>query len=81
MTTVISVDTKKKELIGPYKNGGAEYRPEKSPIKVNDHDFPDPTKGKASPYGIYDFGANEGFVNVGLSADTGAFAVNSIRSW
>jgi len=78
---VISVDTKKKELIGTYKNGGVEYRPEKSPIKVNDHDFPDPNKGKASPYGIYDIGANEGFVNVGLSADTGAFAVNSIRSW
>ncbi len=78
---VISVDTKKKELIGNYKNEGAEYRPIKSPIKVNDHDFPDKQKGKVSPYGIYDINRNEGFVNVGLSADTGAFAVNSIRSW
>lgn len=78
---VISVDTKKKELIGNYKNNGAEYRPHKQPLKVNDHDFPDVEKGKASPYGIYDIGRNEGFVNVGLSADTGAFAVNSIRSW
>ena len=78
---VISVDTKKKELIGNYKNNGSEYRHKKSPIKVNDHDFPDKEKGKASPYGIYDIGRNEGFVNVGLSADTGAFAVNSIRSW
>ena len=78
---VISVDTKKKELIGNYKNNGAEYHPSKQPVKVNDHDFPDPEKGKAAPYGIYDIGRNEGFVNVGLSADTGAFAVNSIRSW
>lgn len=78
---VISVDTKKKELIGNYKNNGAEYRKKKCPLKVNDHDFPDPIKGKASPYGIYDIARNEGFVNVGLSADTGAFAVNSIRSW
>lgn len=78
---VISVDTKKKELIGKYKNNGAEYRPHGEPIHVNDHDFMDQTQGKASPYGVYDIGANEGFVSVGLSADTGAFAVNSIRSW
>ncbi len=78
---VISVDTKKKELIGNYKNSGAEYRPNKEPIKVKDHDFPDPKLGKAAPYGIYDIGKNEGFVNIGLSADTGAFAVNSIRTW
>ncbi len=78
---VISVDTKKKELIGNYKNVGAEYRPQKSPLKVLDHDFPVPENGKASPYGVYDIGRNEGFVNVGLSADTGAFAVNSIRLW
>ena len=78
---VISVDTKKKELIGNYANKGAEYQPSKHPLKVNDHDFPDPEKGKAAPYGIYDIGKNEGFVNIGLSADTGAFAVNSIRSW
>lgn len=78
---VISVDTKKKELIGNYKNIGAEYRKKKCPLKVNDHDFQDPEKGKASPYGIYDIGKNQGFVSVGISADTGAFAVNSIRSW
>lgn len=78
---VISVDTKKKELIGNYKNTGTEYRPNKNPIKVKDHDFPDPELGKAAPYGIYDIGKNEGFVNIGLSADTGAFAVNSIRTW
>jgi len=78
---VISVDTKKKELIGNFKNTGAEYRPQKDPLKVMDHDFPIPENGKASPYGIYDIGRNEGFVNVGLSADTGAFAVNSIRLW
>ena len=78
---VISVDTKKKELIGNYKNSGVEYRPKKYPVIVNDHDFPDAERGKAAPYGIYDIGRNEGFVNVGLSADTGAFAVNSIRSW
>ena len=78
---VISVDTKKKEVIGNYKNNGAEYRKKGDAVKVNDHDFPDPQKGKASPYGVYDIGRNEGFVNVGLSADTGAFAVNSIRSW
>lgn len=78
---VISVDTKKKELIGNYKNNGAEYRPSKEALRVNDHDFPDPQKGKAAPYGVYDIGRNEGFVNVGISADTGAFAVNSIRNW
>lgn len=78
---VISVDTKKKELVGNYKNSGSEYRPNKTPLKVLDHDFPDPELGKAAPYGIYDIGKNEGFVNIGLSADTGAFAVNSIRTW
>ncbi len=78
---VISVDTKKKELIGSFKNVGAEYRPQKDPLKVLDHDFPVSENGKASPYGVYDIGRNEGFVNVGLSADTGAFAVNSIRLW
>lgn len=78
---VISVDTKKKEVIGNYKNNGAEYRPNKDPVKVKDHDFPDPELGKAAPYGIYDIGKNEGFVNIGLSGDTGAFAVNSIRTW
>lgn len=77
---VISVDTKKKELIGNYKNNGAEYNREKSPVLVLDHDFAGPD-GKACPYGIYDINRNEGFVNVGISADTGEFAVNSIRTW
>lgn len=76
---VISVDAKKKELIGNYKNAGAEYAPVKNPKKVLDHDFP--TGDKATPYGVYDIGRNEGFVNVGISADTGAFAVNGIRNW
>ena len=75
---VVSVDTKKKELVGNYKNGGAEYCPKGQPIKVEDHDF---GKDKACPYGVYDIHVNEGFVNVGISADTGAFAVNSIGSW
>lgn len=75
---VISVDTKKKELIGNYKNAGSEYRPKGDPIKVNDHDF---GTERAVPYGIYDIAQNEGFVNVGLSADTGTFASNSIKLW
>ena len=78
---VIFVDTKKKELIGNLKNSSSEFRPEKQSIKVNDHDSPDPDLGKDAPYGIYDIGRNEGFVHVGLSADTGTLAVNSIRSW
>ena len=77
---VISVDTKKKELIGNFKNKGQEYAPLKSPIKVNDHDFPEES-GKAAPYGIYDITRNEGFVNIGISSDTAEFAVNSIRCW
>ena len=75
---VISVDTKKKELIGNYKNNGAEYRPKGNPVKVNDHDF---GTERAAPYGVYDVAKNEGFVNIGLSADTGIFASNSIRMW
>lgn len=75
---VISVDTKKKELVGNFKNSGAEYCPKGQAVKVQDHDF---CKTKACPYGIYDVNANEGFVSVGVSADTGAFAVNSIRTW
>ncbi len=75
---VISVDAKKKELIGNYKNPGKEYAPKGNPVKVNDHDFEGPG-GKACPYGVYDLNFNEGFVNVGLSADTAEFAVNSIR--
>jgi hypothetical protein len=77
---VISVDAKKKELIGNYRNTGKEYAPKGDPVKVNDHDFEGPG-GKACPYGIYDLNFNEGFVNVGLSADTAEFAVNSIREW
>lgn len=76
---VISVDAKKKELIGNYKNAGKEWREKGNPRKVKGHDFPE--DGKATPYGIYDIGANEGFVNVGISADTAEFAVNSIREW
>ena len=78
---VISVDTKKKELIGNYKNIGKEWEKSKSPVKVNVYDFLDKTKGKAVPYGIYDVGKNKGFVNVGKSYDTSSFAVESIRRW
>jgi transposase len=78
---VISVDTKKKELIGNYKNPGRLLRPKKSPLKVNVHDFPDPLVNKAIPYGIYDIGCNSGFVNVGTDHDTATFAVASIRGW
>jgi len=78
---VISVDTKKKELVGNYKNSGREWEKSGQPIKVNVYDFVDKTKGKAVPYGIYDIGKNEGFVNVGKSYDTSSFAVASIRRW
>ena len=78
---VISIDCKKKENIGNFKNGGAEYAPKGEPIRVLDHDFPLPENGKAAPYGVYDIGANEGMVSVGVSHDTAQFAVNSIRTW
>jgi hypothetical protein len=78
---VISVDTKKKELVGEYKNNGKEWRPKKSPREVKGHDFPDKVLGKVSPYGVYDIGANEGWVNVGTDHDTAEFAVESIRRW
>lgn len=78
---VISIDTKKKELIGTYKNGGSDYRPRGCPDKVNVHDFVDKNLGKAIPYGIYDIGANDGLVSVGIDNDTAQFAVNSIRRW
>ena len=78
---VISIDTKKKELIGPYKNGGSDYRPEGCPDKVNVHDFVDTALGKVAPYGVYDVTANTGCVSVGISNDTAEFAVNSIRRW
>ena len=78
---VISVDTKKKELIGNYQNKGRQWRKTRAPDKVNGHDFPDPTVPRAYPYGIYDLGRNTGFVNLGTDHDTGAFAVASIRGW
>ncbi len=78
---VISVDTKKKELVGNYKNGGTDLRPKKRPRRVNGHDFPDKTLGKAVPYGVYDISANAGWVSVGINHDTAQFAVQSIRRW
>jgi hypothetical protein len=78
---VISVDTKKKELIGNYENQGRQWRKSKSPARVNGHDFPDPSVPRAYPYGVYDLARNKGFVNVGTDHDTGAFAVASIRGW
>jgi len=78
---VISVDTKKKELVGEYKNEGREWHKKKGAILVNGHDFPDPKVPKAIPYGIYDIGDNSGWVNVGVTADTAEFAVSSIRHW
>jgi hypothetical protein len=78
---VISVDTKKKELIGNYANKGRQWRKSKAPIHVNGHDFPKPAVPRAYPYGVYDLARNKGFVNVGTDHDTGAFAVASIRGW
>lgn len=78
---VISVDTKKKELVGSFKNGGREWRPQGTPIEVNTHDFPSYAEGKAVPYGVYDPAANEGFVSVGITADTAQFSVASIEAW
>ena len=77
---VISVDTKKKELVGNYKNAGKEWNPKGLPEEVNGHDFPNGVP-KAIPYGVYDIGNNSGWVNVGVTADTAEFAVNSIRYW
>jgi hypothetical protein len=78
---VISVDTKKKELIGNFKNGGTDYRPKGNPQRVNVHDFEDKKLGKVVPYGVYDVTANVGFVSVGITSDTAEFAVQSIRCW
>jgi len=78
---VISVDTKKKELIGNFKNGGTDYRPKGNPRRVNVHDFEDKTLGKVVPYGVYDVTTNSGFVSVGITSDTAEFAVASIRCW
>ena len=77
----ISVDTKKKENLGNFKNPGQTWRRKGKPLEVNTHDFPDPKKGKAVPYGVYDLGHNEAWVNVGISSDTAEFAVESIRCW
>jgi hypothetical protein len=78
---VISVDTKKKELVGPFRNGGKELRPAGDPERVLMHDFVIPELGRASPYGVYDLAANEAWVSVGTDHDTAAFAVESIRRW
>jgi transposase len=81
MDPVVSVDAKKKELVGEFKNGGREWRPKGKPAQVSTHDFPDRELGKAIPYGVYDLAANAGWVNVGTDHDTAAFAVESIRRW
>lgn len=80
-TPVISVDTKKKELVGNYENKGQQWRPAKTPLDVQGHDFPQPNVPRAYPYGIYDLERNTGFVNVGTDHDTAAFAVASVRGW
>ena len=78
---VVSVDTKKKELVGQRSNGGKEYQPAKTPERVDVHDFPDPEMGKAVPFGVYDVGADEGWMSVGDDHDTATFAVQAIRRW
>ena len=78
---VVSVDTKKKELVGEFKNAGQEWRPKGQPLEVNVHDFPDPKLGKAIPYGVYDLASNEGWVSVGIDHDTARFATASLRRW
>src|SRR5215216_3486277 len=78
---VISVDTKKKELVGEFKNGGREWHPEGIAPRVKVHDFPDPELGRAVPYGVYDVAGNSGWVSVGVDHDTSSFAVETIRRW
>lgn len=78
---MVSVDTKKKELVGDYKNNGREWMPLGRPERVQVHDFPDPKVGKAIPYGIYDVAADTGWVSVGQDHDTSAFAVATVRRW
>ena len=78
---VVSVDTKKKELVGEFGNGGREWRPKGEPSRVRTHDFPDEQPGRAIPYGVHDLAADAGWVNVGTDHDTAAFAVDSIRRW
>jgi hypothetical protein len=80
-TPVISVDTKKKELIGNYANAGRQWRRRGTAVRVNGHDFPGPEVPRAYPYGIYDIGRNKGFVNIGTDHDTAAFAAASVRGW
>jgi hypothetical protein len=80
-TPAVSVDTKKKELIGNFKNGGREWRQHGDPLPVRVHDFLDPRRGKAIPYGVYDLANNQGWVSVGIDHDTAEFAVNAIRTW
>jgi transposase len=77
----ISIDTKKKELVGEFANGGREWRRQGDPVAVNVHDFPSQARGKAIPYGVYDSGSDAGFVNVGITHETAQFAVASIRAW
>ena len=78
---VVSVDTKKKELVGNYRNGGTDYRPKGDPKRVKTHDFEDKELGKVAPYGVYDIAANTGWVSVGITHDTAEFAVSAIRTW
>jgi len=78
---VLSIDAKKKENIGNFKNNGRTYQEKKTPLEVLDHDFPIPELGKATPFGVYDIFKNQGFVNVGVSAETAVFAVESIKKW
>jgi hypothetical protein len=78
---VLSVDTKKKELVGAFKNGGREWQPQGQPEEVHVHDFLAQAEGRATPYGVFDLGRNEGWVNVGIDHDTATFAVESIRRW
>jgi hypothetical protein len=78
---VVSVDAKKKEQLGPYHRAGRSWRPAGDPVRVRDHDFPDLQAGKITPYGVYDIAANRGFVSVGTSHDTAAFAVHALRLW
>ncbi len=78
---MVSVDAKKKELVGDFKNGGREWQPKGDPEEVRVYDFPIPGLGRATPYGVYDLAANAGWVNVGIDHDTAAFAVESIRRW
>ena len=78
---VVSIDTKKKELVGEFKNAGQEWEPQGQPVKVKVHDFPEKKLGKAIPYGVYDLASNEGWVSVGIDPDTAQFATASIRRW